>query len=619
MLQNIRDNSSSWVVKVVVGFIIVTFALFGVDAIVGAFTNSGDEVATVNDEKISRYELEIATQRQVRQVLSQMGPDADPSNLDENLIRASALQGLIEREASVQAAQKADLMVSDLQIDRLILNTPEFRGTDGKFSTDQFNAMLRNVGLQPLQFRSELKKDVLINQLQSGISLSGFTTNKYIERVLKLDSQTRDINYVQIKAEAQDIEVSDAEIKTYYDANIGSFAVPEKVKLTYIQLNQDDLAENIVINDEQLQGAYENYRAKALKQESYYASHILLETEERSEDDAIAALNKVKARLAAGESFADLAKEISEDIGSSAQGGELGLVEPDTFDSDFETALFALKEGDTSEPVVTEFGVHLIHLDSKGQADIASFDMMKPELMSQLKDQEAGKAYLSLSEELANAAFASDDLASVAEELKLSLSETALFAVNGGEGISANPKVIRAAFSDQLKLDGENSDLLELDNRTSVVVRVAEVKEATTQPLAEVSEQINAQLEQEKQVAFLAKQADELLAAVESGEGLADVAKANSLELVAVEKVARVDRALPQAIVTKAFSLAEGKADQAVDAGNVYLVSVTGINQPEIQEEMMAFYKQAIQMNQMRNDVQQFRTSVREQAVVERL
>ncbi len=619
MLQNIRDNSSSWVVKVVVGFIIVTFALFGVDAIVGAFTNSGDEVATVNDEKISRYELEIATQRQVRQVLSQMGPDADPSNLDENLIRASALQGLIEREASVQAAQNADLMVSDLQIDRLILNTPEFRGTDGKFSADQFNAMLRNVGLQPLQFRSELKKDVLINQLQSGISLSGFTTDKYIERVLKLDSQTRNISYVQIKAEAQDIQVSDAEIKQYYDANISSFAVPEKVKLTYIQLNQDALASGIEISDEQLQGAYENYRAKALKQESHYASHILLETEERSEDEAIVALNKVKARLAAGESFADLAKEMSEDIGSSAQGGELGLVEPDTFDSDFETALFALKEGDTSEPVVTEFGVHLIHLDSKGQADIASFDMMKPELMSQLKDQEAGKAYLSLSEELANAAFASDDLASVAEELKLSLSETALFAVNGGEGISANPKVIRAAFSDQLKLDGENSDLLELDNRTSVVVRVAEVKEATTQPLAEVSEQINAQLEQEKQVAFLAKQADELLAAVESGEGLADVAKANSLELVAVEKVARVDRALPQAIVTKAFSLAEGKADQAVDTGNVYLVSVTGINQPEIQEEMMAFYKQAIQMNQMRNDVQQFRTSVREQAVVERL
>lgn len=619
MLQNIRDNSSSWVVKVIVGFIIITFALFGAEAIIGAFTSGGDEVATVNDEKISRYELEVATQRQVRQILTQMGPDADPSSLNENMIRSSALQGLIEREAAVQAAQNAGLMVSDLQIDRLILNTPEFRGADGKFSADQFNAMLRNVGLQPLQFRQELKKDVLINQLQSGISLSGFTPDKYIERVLQLDSQTRTINYVQIKAADQAVTVTDDEIKQYYDANKSEFAVPEMVKLSYIQLSQDDLAADIEVTEEQLQGAYEAYRQKTLKQDAYYASHILLETEDRTEAEAIEQLNQIKARIEAGESFADLAKEVSDDIGSSNLGGELGLVEAGAFDNDFENALFALEQGQVSEPVVTEFGVHLIRLDRKSQAEVASFELMQAELLDQLRDDEAAKAYLTLTEELANAAFASEDLASVAEELKLKEAQTDLFSAQGGQGITANPKVVRAAFSERLKLDGENSDLIELDDRTAVVVRVAEVKEATTEALADVSDQIKSQLEQQKRVEQMTTQADQLLASVSADNNLEQVAKENSLELTVVNDVSRVDQALPQAIVRKAFSIELNSVAKAVQGGDVYLVSVSEIKQPEINKEMQAFYKQAIELNQMRNDVQLFRTAISDQADVKRL
>ncbi|WP_028300072.1 SurA N-terminal domain-containing protein [Oceanospirillum beijerinckii] len=619
MLQNIRDNSSSWVVKVIVGFIIITFALFGAEAIVGAFTSGGDEVATVNDEKISRYELEVATQRQVRQILTQMGPDADPSSLNENMIRSSALQGLIEREAAVQAAQNAGLMVSDLQIDRLILNTPEFRGADGKFSVDQFNAMLRNVGLQPLQFRQELKKDVLINQLQSGIGLSGFTPDKYIERVLQLDSQTRTINYVQIKAADQAVTVTDDEIKQYYDANKAEFAVPEMVRLSYIQLSQDDLAANVDVTEEQLQGAYEAYRQKTLKQESYYASHILLETEDRTEAEAIEQLNQIKARIDAGESFADLAKEVSEDIGSSNLGGELGLVEAGAFDNDFESALFALEQGQVSEPVVTDFGVHLVRLDRKSQAEVASFELMRAELADELKDAEAAKAYLTLTEELANAAFASDDLSSVAEELKLKEAKTELFSAQGGQGIAADPKVIRAAFSQRLKLDGENSDLIELDDRTAVVVRVAEVKEATTETLVDVSGQIKAKLEQQKRIDQMTAQADQLLASVSADNTLEQVAKDNGLELAIINDVSRVDQVLPQAIVRTAFSIGLNGVGKAIQDGDVYLVSVSEVSQPEVKEEMVAFYKQAIELNQMRNDVQLFRTAISDEADVKRL
>lgn len=619
MLQNIRDKSSSWVVKVIVGFIILTFAMFGLDAIVGAFTGGSDEVATVNDAKISRYDLETATQRQVRQVLSQMGPDADPSNLNENLIRQRALQGLIDREAALQAAQEGGLVVSELQIDRLILSTPEFRGPDGQFSPDQFNTMLRTVGMMPRQFREELRKDVLINQFQGGVSLSEFLPKKYVEQVMALDSQTRDISYVALKAEQQlNVSVSDADVERYYQDNRTLFSLPERVQLNYIRISQDDFLADASVTDAELESAYNRYEQTSRRQASYYASHILLDTEERSQDEAVAELKALKKRIDEGASFAELAKEFSDDIGSSANGGKLGLVEPDSFDADFEQALFSLEEGGVSDPVVTEFGVHLVYLDKKELPVVASLDEMKPTLLAELKANKAAKKYLLMTEELANAAFASSDLQAPAEEFKLDVESTALFSAQGGEGIASHPSVIRAAFSEVVKDNGENSDLIELDDKSAVVIRAAVVKAPSIQPLEEVAEQISQKLTLEKQVKAVEKQAETLIAS--AGEaGLVNVAETAKLTVETVAGVSRVDQSVPRAVVQQAFSQAEGSVKQIVSGDVVYLVQVTGVAQPEISEEFVAFYEQAIRLSQARNTVQQVRASVASQADITRL
>ncbi len=619
MLQNIRDKSSSWVVKVIVGFIILTFAMFGLDAIVGAFTGGGDEVATVNDKKISRYELEISTQRQVRQVLSQMGPDADPSELNENLIRQRALQSLINREAALQAAQEGGLTVSELQIDRLILATPEFRGPDGQFSADQFQAMLRNVGMAPRQFREELRKDVLINQLQGGVSLSEFMPEKYIRQVIALDSQTRDLRYVALKADQQTgITVSDAEVETYYQNNQSAFALPERVKLNYIRISQEDFMADAEVSEEALQSAYTSFQQRGARQASYYASHILLDTETRSQEEAVAELNKVKARVEQGESFAELAKEISEDVGSAADGGKLGLVEPDSFDTDFENALFALEEGGVSEPVVTEFGVHLVYLDKKETVKLASFDEMKPTLMAELKAKQAAEKYLLMTEELANASFASGNLQEPAKELNLKVESTEFFSAQGGDGIASHPAVVRAAFSDLVKLEEANSDLIELDDQNAVVIRAVDVKEPSVRPLAEVADQIRQTLTVEKQVAAVEVVAGELAAKAETSD-LADAAKAAGYAVESADAVSRVDQEVPRSVVQQAFAQPEGSVEKVVSGDIVYLVQVTGVEQPEMSEEIVAFYEQAIQLSQARNSTQQLRSAITGQADVTRL
>ena len=619
MLQNIRDKSSSWVVKVIVGFIILTFALFGVDAIVGAFTGGGDEVATVNDEKISRYELEIATQRQVRQTLAEMGPDADPSQLNENLIRQRALQGLISREAMLQAAKDAGLSVSELQIDRLILATKEFQDPQGTFSAEQFNLMLQNIGMAPAQFREELRTDMLINQYQGGIGLSEFMPEKYVERVIALDSQTRDLTFVTLDASAQKgIEITDAEIETYYQNNQEAFRQPERVQLDYIRVSQQDLLDRIEVTDSELQSAYSRYEQRIANQASYYASHILLETETRSEEEAIAALEAIRARVEQGESFAELAKTESEDIGSAADGGKLGLVEPGSFDADFEQALFALEEGGVSEPVMTEFGVHLVYLDKKETAERVAFDEMRDTLVTDIRADKAAKEYVLLTEELANATFAADNLQVPAEELKLKVARTGFFSEQGGEGIASHPAVIRAAFSDLVKNDGENSDLIELDSGSAVVIRAADVKPSAISPLETVAERIRARLTLEKQVAAVETLAQELIAASDEAS-LEAVAASRNLKSETVSDVSRVEQALPAAVIRQAFSQPESAVEKVVAGDKVYLVQVTGIAQPEMSDEIMAFYQQAIRLSQARNSSQQLRAATLEQADITRL
>lgn len=204
--------------------------------------------------------------------------------------------------------------------------------------------------------------------------------------------------------------------------------------------------------------------------------------------------------------------------------------------------------------------------------------------------------------------------------MKLKVQDSEFFSAQGGEGsILSNPKVIRAAFSDELKLDGQNSDLIEIDSENALVARVKEVREATVQPLADVSDDIRKKLVAEKQLTNMSKQADTLLVDLLAGESIDTVAETSGFEVVAVEGVSRVEQSLPRELVQKAFTLKEGEAAQAVGSDRVYLLSIKAVNQPEVNEDMMAFYRQAIELGHMRADLQQFRVAISEQAEVERL
>lgn len=496
MLQSIRDNSQGIIAKIIVGLIAITFALFGVESLV-SLTGGSNAPATVNGEEISQQELYQGVQLQRRQLLSQMGEDADPTLLDENLISNMVLESLIEQQVLLQSAKNQGLVFSESMTDQLIVSSKEFQ-QDGRFDRAVFEAVLRNAGLTPLTYRALVEKDKVTEQERIAYLLSAFTLPSELEGIAKLDSQQRSIRYFTLPAAPvrNNVSVSDDEIAEFYDANRADYMTEEQVAIEYLLLDRTALEADINVTEDELENAYQVMVDNFQAQEQRHSAHILVEISDDQDDAAAKAkIEQIAEKITQGEDFAELAKTESSDLASAELGGDLGVNEKGVFTPEFEDALFALEKGQVSAPVRTEFGYHLIKLLDVVETDVPTFAEAKAELEADLKNQKSEEEYVVQLEQMADLAFSAGDLIEPAEALGLEIQKTAPFGRSGGEDeISANAKVLKVAFEAELINDGLNSTPVELDSGRAMVMRVAEHNLPREKELAEVSEQIKAQL-----------------------------------------------------------------------------------------------------------------------------
>ena len=393
MLQSIRDNSQGIVAKIIVGLIAITFALFGVESLV-SLTASSNAPATVNGTEISQQELHQAVQLQRRQMLNQMGDNADPSLLDDNLISNMVIDSLIEQHILVQSAEEQGLVFSDNMIDQMILATKEFQ-QDGKFSRDQFEITLRNAGMTPLSFRNLIRKEKLAEQERIAYMLSAFTLTNELQAVASLDSQKRDIRYFTIDAAPvrNSITVSDQELDDYYQNNSNQFMTEEQIAIEYLLLDRVELEKNIEVTVDELETAYQTMADNYQAQEQRHAAHILIEVSEEQDDAAAKSkIEEIAAKIAAGDSFEALAQAESNDPLSAEMGGDLGVNEKGVFSPEFEDTLDALEKGAISAPVKTEFGYHLIKLIDIVDSKVPSFAEVKEELRADILKQKSASS-----------------------------------------------------------------------------------------------------------------------------------------------------------------------------------------------------------------------------------
>ncbi|MHA7853006.1 SurA N-terminal domain-containing protein [Marinobacter shengliensis] len=575
MLQDIRDNAQGTIAKVIIGLLIISLSIWGMDAIVGGFSGE-PEVATVNGDSITEREFLRTVQLETQQRLMQMD-SPDPSMLDEDQIRRDVLESLIQERVLTLDAQAQGLELSDADIDALITQMPQFQ-VDGQFNRDRFVATVRNVGMGVGEFRENMRKNYVVNQIRASIAQTGIVASENAAQLLRIQNQTRDFRVLTVSADSlsEQITVTEEEIQSFYDDNADQFREPEQVNAAYITLSLGALADAIEISEEDLRAFY-GERAEEYAREERRAAHILIE----DGSDAEATIASIQERLEAGESFADLAEEFSADTVSARDGGDLGYAGRGVYDEAFENALFALEDGEVSGPVETSFGIHLIRLDGVRRSDVPSFESLQGELRDELARSRASERFAEVRAQLADAAYAADDLAGPAAELGLEVREVDGVTREGGAAPFDHAGLVRQLFSDDVLQGGFNTELIDVGDNASVVARVREYLEPRQRELADVRDDIAALLEARKTRQVLEARVDELMAALEAGE---DPESLNAGDWQRFESQGRDGANLSRFVVQRAFAMPrpeEGNPSMATAVGQreAAIILVDAVNE----------------------------------------
>ncbi|WP_236177450.1 MULTISPECIES: SurA N-terminal domain-containing protein [Pseudomonas] len=622
MLQNIRDNSQGWIAKTIIGVIVALMALTGFDAIFQATTHK-NEAAKVNGEEISQNELSQAVDMQRRQLMQQLGKDFDASLLDEKMLRESALRGLIDRKLLLQGAEQSKFAFSEAALDQVILQTPEFQ-VDGKFSSDRFDQVIRQLGYSRMQFRQMLAQEMLIGQLRAGVAGSGFVTDAQVLAFARLEKQTRDFATLNIKADPSAVKLTDDEVKAYYDEHAKEFMTPDQVVIDYLELKKASFFDQVTVKDEDLQAAYQKEIANLSEQRR--AAHILIEVNDKTtEAQAKAKIEEVQARLAKGEKFEALAKEFSQDPGSANNGGDLGYAGPGVYDPAFEKALYSLNKDQVSEPVRTDFGFHLIKLLGVEAPEVPTLASLKDKLTRELKTQQVEQRFVEATKQLEDSSFEASDLAQPAQDLKLTVHTSKPFGREGGEGVAANRAVVTAAFSTEVLEEGANSTAIELDPETVIVLRAKEHLKPTQLPLESVAPAIRAQLTKEHASAAAKTKAEQLIASLRDGKTPLDKAvDGQSWKVTEAANRAQegVDPAVLQALFRMPKPTAKDKptfSSVTLADGSLTIVRLNGVNEGAAPtDEEKAQYRRFLASRVGQQDFAAYRKQLESEADIKR-
>jgi len=556
MLQDMRKSAQGTVAKIVVGFIIVVFSLFGVESIVGSLGGE-PEVASVNGEGITESNFTRALEGKRRQILSQMGERVDPGLIDEGLLRSSVLEGLIQEEILKQDADDKGLYVSIDAVDSYIRSIEQFK-VSGVFDGERLQMILRNAGLTLNGYRESLRSQFVLDQSRSALIASAFVLKDERNEIIGLDRQSRSFGVTTVlQADYLDaITVTNDEIDAYYQENKASYKKPKNVDVSFVEIQRSDLSKEIEVSDEELRKLYESEKAEFEGDEERQAAHILIKIDDNVQElQALEKITSIETRLKAGEEFSVLAVELSEDEGSAKEGGDLGRSGRGVYVSDFETALFNLKEGEVTAPVKTEFGYHLIKLLAVEQTIIPSFEEMSGELSNRLRDQRVAQLYAEKTESLADISYAASDLSEPADELGLDVKQLAGVSEQSTHKIFSNIKVQRVLFSDELVKDSNNSEIIEIDEGYSVVFRVNELHKESVLALEDVKVQVERVLKANKTAEFAESVGGAFVARVKAGEEPKAVSADMGLNWEVHVDVNRDAINVARGLVTKVFTL----------------------------------------------------------------
>lgn len=503
-------------VQVILAMIALPFAFFGVDSYFRSTDPTG-EVARVAGNPITQVEFDNALREQQQRMRQALGANFDPSVFENPDVRYSLLEELIGRRLLQDQARRDRLTVSDEQLRQFIAEIPAFQ-EDGKFSQTRYEQLLaiQNPPKSPVEFALSVKQALVLAPLEEPLAGANIVARSNVERYLGLLEQQREAAAAAIDAEGyvKDVKIDDAAVKAFYDGNQNAFQVPEEVKLEYVTLSPDTLGAQIAIDPAEVRKQYDDNPRLYGKAEERQAAHILIAVKPDAPDEEKAAAKTKAADIAAQArknpaQFAEMAKRLSQDPGSAAQGGDLGFFARDgSMVKPFEDTVFSMKASDIAGPVQTDFGWHVIKLIAIRPAQLKAFDAVKAQIEQDLQRQKASRKFAEAADQLQNLVYEqADSLQPVAKALNLTVQSTPLLTRAQVQALAQNnAKFVQAVFSPDSLQAKRNTEVIEIAPGTLMAARVVEYKPAQPRPFDEVKTEIRRQLER-KAAGELAQQA----------------------------------------------------------------------------------------------------------------
>ena len=593
MLMQIRERATGIFAYIIVILIIIPFAFWGIQEY---FTGGAEvSVATVEGYDISQREFDARLQEQRRYLKSIMGDAADDLfGDDDQQFKKGVLDEMIQLRLLLSEVDAAGYRVSDQKVYQLVQSIPQFQ-KDGRFDNDTYQLVLSSQRRDPIQFESQLRGEEASNQYRGSIVYSAFLPGRDKLNYAALQQQERDFDYFEIKPDSASIIVSEQAIEKYYQANLNQFSSKPRVKLQYIEIKQDSIAQELIISEQDLLTAYDNEPQRYRTQELRQAQHILFKLDEDASEDAVTlAFDKAQQaldRLADGESFASVAAALSEDTFSADNDGDMGLLSRTDIDNPvFMEKLFSMETGQVSDALRTKLGVQIIRLAEVVASQQKSFDQVSVQIDSEMRAQSAQTEFVSQAQTLEELSYEFDDnLDKAAEVLELAVKSTDWLDADSIEGIAQYPKIRALAFSEQVLNERINSDLIELDEGHVVVIRVSDHQEQQTQSLAIVRDQIKATLAHQLAAQQATQTGAAALLKIKSGEQqFEDIATELNADIITAGSVKRNSDTVPAYVLQHVFVIKHSNNEQVVFSGaatedsGYMLVRLNSVDYPEV-------------------------------------
>ncbi len=546
MLTKIREKAQgafAWGILIV---ICVPFALWGIQN----YLDTGEEapVASVGGKDFF--------QRDVNRAYEQYSQNLQGMAIDEQSLKAQALQKLIKDEVLLQYVHAKGLVTTDDTAREFIKSLAYFQ-VDGKFDEKRYKTMLNLQKMSSNEFVSRIKNALIMEQFQRSIIDSSFATKYDVESFFKIQNQQRDVDYITVAIQKLAEQPSEEEITAYYQHHQDLYQTPEQVSVEYIELSLEDIAKTIAVTDDKLKAFYEEQKDQYTTPERRKISHILFAINDKTDEKtALEKALKAKQELA-NKDFAAVAAEVSDDKLTAKTGGDLGLFNVGVMEKSFEDAASALKLGEVSSPVKSAFGYHLIKVTELAPGEVKPFDSAKNEVTKAYQKAQAENAFYEAGETLTEMSYEHpDNLKTVADALGITIKNSAMFTRDKGESIASDEKIRNAAFTEEV-LQGNNSTPIELGTDRLVVLRMQEHKAAAARELKDVKQDIIAVLLADKAKQQTVEKARQIKAKLQAGESIQTISAENKLQVKTVAGLMRNKEDVPLPLAQAIFKAAK--------------------------------------------------------------